>query len=205
MFTELVFQNAFQLSAHCGISDETTLPCFTAFFLCINAANRNYQTLCYSLKPSCGNCRLTTLQQGSEMTSASIQGFAGGSMCRASLQCLCCGSALPHASVPLCGGRMETHTAQHTKEISSQIVLWLRPYNNTHTTHWLLSMHIVCTGSFSSPRPPAEGNREFLINSLNHLKGNYSSNQVGVGKTQAITDQHLISRKHMLINLQRYH
>lgn len=129
MFTELVFQNAFQLSAHCGICDETTLPCFTAFFLCINAANRNYQTLCYSLKPSCGNCRLTTLQQGSEMTSASIQGFAGGSMCRASQSIMCRAVSLLRVGpatrqCPIVWWQDgNTHTAQHTKEISSQIVL----------------------------------------------------------------------------------
>lgn len=59
-----------------------SLPFFSA---CINGANRNYQTLHYSLKPSYGNCHLTTLQQAKEMTSGSIKGFAGSSMCKASL------------------------------------------------------------------------------------------------------------------------
>lgn len=152
-----------------------SLPFFSA---CINGANRNYQTLHYSLKPSYGNCHLTTLQQAKEMTSGSIKGFAGSSMCKASLTAVSllrarpCDTPLSHCVVAVLQPRgMETHTPQRTKETYSQIVLWTRPYNNTDRL-LLLSMHIVCSGSFSSLRSPAEGNKEFLINSLNHLKRN---------------------------------
>lgn len=92
-------------TVHCGISDETPPHRFIAFFfhVCINGANRNYQILCCSLKPSYGNHYLTMLRQDSKMTSASFNGFAGGSKCKALLQRLCESSVPLHNNALLCG------------------------------------------------------------------------------------------------------
>lgn len=66
-----------------------SLPFFFPLPACINGANRNYQILCFSLKPSYGNHYLTMLYQAKEMTSASLSGFAGGCKCKALPQGLC--------------------------------------------------------------------------------------------------------------------
>lgn len=190
MFIEPVFHNGFQLSDNGSLWDLwwdiTLLHCL--FFFpppCINGANRNYQILCFSLKPSYWNPYLTMLRQASEMTSTSFNGFAGGSKCEALLQHLL--SAWPHNMTVSCCAvavlqpwRMETCMPQHTRKTSSQTVLWMRPYKIIHACHSLVAVRSVCTGSLHFLRPPEEGNEEFLINSANHLKGNFSSSQFRV-------------------------
>lgn len=143
------------------------------FSVCIKGANRNYQTLRSSLKPSNGNCYLTTLQQAREMTCASIKSFAGGSTCKASLWCLCCGLSPVTRQCPIVwwlhcsyAGWKHTHPSVPRRPQAKSLSEW--GHIMTHIWHAL----VVCTGSFSSLRSPAEGNKGFLINSLNHLKGN---------------------------------
>lgn len=155
------------------------------FSVSINGANINYQTLHYSLKPPCGNCHLTTLQQGRETTHASIKGFAGGSTCKASLQSLCCGLGPVTRQCPIVwwlgcspAGWKHTRHSLPRRPQTKPSPEW--GHTITHTWHTLAALHAHCLhGLSSSLRPPAEGNTEFLINSLSHSRGNYSSSQVG--------------------------
>lgn len=181
LFTEPVFQSGFQHSANSSLWDlwwDITHPASLPLFsVCLTGANRNYQTSRYSLKPFCGNCHWATLQQGSEMTSGAIEGFAGGSVCKESLQCLCCELSPATRQCPIVwwlscshAGWRHTHHSLPRRPGAKSFPEW--GHTITHTRHaLLLLMHIVCTGSFSSLRAPAEGNKEFLINSLKPLEG----------------------------------
>lgn len=121
------------------------------FSVCINGANRNYQTSRYSLKPSCGNCHWTTLQQGSGMTSAGIKGFAGGSHVQnmTALQCLCCGLGPVTCWCPIVWRLSCSHTGwKHTQHglprrpQAKQFSEW--GHIVTHTRHALVAVHAHC-------------------------------------------------------------
>lgn len=99
-------------TVHCGISDETSPPFIAFSSVCINGANRNYQALCNSLKPSYGNHYLTKLRQASGMTSASFSGFAGGSKCKALLQCPCRELGPTTRQYPIVRGLYRSHAEQ---------------------------------------------------------------------------------------------
>lgn len=150
MFIGPVFQNGFQPSANSSLWDLwwdniTLLHCLFS----LSASTRNYQTSCYSLKPSCGNCHWTTLQQGSEMTSAGIEGFAGGSMCKASLQCLCCGLSPAMCPCPIVwwlscshAGWKHTHHSLTRRPRAKSFSEW--GHITTTQQHALIAVHGRC-------------------------------------------------------------
>lgn len=123
------------------------------YSVCINGANRNYQTLHYSLKPSCGNCHLTTLQQGSERllqaSRALLEAPCAKHHCGALLRARPRDTPMSHCVVAVLQPcRMETHTPQRTKETSSQrFPEW--GHIITHTRHTL-----VCCPCALSARAP---------------------------------------------------
>lgn len=123
------------------------------YSVCINGANRNYQTLHYSLKPFCGNCHLTTLQQGSERLLQASRALLEAPCAKHRCGVCAAGSAPWHANVPLCGGCAaamrdgNTHTTAYQGDLKPKVP-WTRPYNNTHTTH---SRCCPCTLSARAP------------------------------------------------------
>lgn len=174
-------------TAHCGISDETSPPFIAFFSVCINGANRNYQILCNSLKPSYGNHYLTKLRQASEMTSASFNGFAGGSKCKALLQRLCCELGPATWQCPIvrwlyCSHAEGKHAYPSTPRRPQAKSFFEWGHIIIHACRTPVAVHSVCAGSLCFLRPPEEGNGEFLINSVNHSKENFSSSRLRVLK-----------------------
>lgn len=149
-----------------------SLPLFS---VCLNGANRNYQTSHHSLKPFCGNCHWTSTaaRQWSDFWHHQglcwrlhVQSITAVSLLRAQ-PCEC--PIVWWLSCSHAGWR-HTHHSLPRRPPAKPFSEW--GHIVTHTRHaLLLSMHIVCTGSFSSLGAPAEGNKEFLINSLKPLQG----------------------------------
>lgn len=125
-------------TVHCGISDETTSPCFTAFFLCLHQREiTKPHVILWSLpvgiaiEPHCSKAVKWLLLALRALLEAPCESITAVSLLWAQPRDVPMSHCVVAVLQPC---RMETHTPQPNKETSSQIVLWMRPYNNNTAT-----------------------------------------------------------------------